>query len=448
MGLALGGCGIFLMSFRWSKRGDERERDRWFRAGLVAFGLFACASLTGCSREAPVGGPLEVVAKIGESGSSPGQFGYPRCLDHDDESLWVIDKLARVQRIDPKTGNPLETWRTPKFDNGKPTGVTLWTPRAVSGTGKHAFDQPLMFVADTHEHRILVYELTSASQDKAAGLVDHPPKLLTTFGSYGTGEGQMIYPTDVCIVPSADGGIEKLFVSEYGDNDRISVWVPRGSDGAVASENSREQATVDAHGLEGHPRATHGLEARATQGVPFEFVYQSSFGTFGDGVSAENVQFSRPQSMTLATLKNSQRVLLVSDACNHRVGVFTLEGGLVRWIRDEAGPSTKPGGFMYPYGLCDLGDGTVMVAEYGNCRLQRIDIETGASLGIFGERGRGAAQLSTPWAITRMNDKVYVLDSGNSRILAIDAPKGRPEPLSASPQLAHNGAAGSSGGGN
>ncbi|MFO0857536.1 MAG: hypothetical protein U0640_09305 [Phycisphaerales bacterium] len=414
------------MSFRWSKRGDERERDRWFRAGLVAFGLFACASLRGCSREAPVGGPLEVVAKIGESGSSPGQFGYPRCLDHDDESLWVIDKLARVQRIDPKTGNPLETWRTPKFDNGKPTGVTLWTPRATSGTGKHAFDQPMMFVADTHEHRILVYELKSTSQDKAAGLVDHPPKLLTTFGSYGTGEGQMIYPTDVCIVPSADGGIEKLFVSEYGDNDRISVWVPRVSGRADASGGSPTPSPSQGEG-------------------DFEFVYQSSFGTFGDGVSAENVQFSRPQSMTLATLKNSQRVLLVSDACNHRVGVFTLEGGLVRWIRDEAGPSTKPGGFMYPYGLCDLGDGTVMVAEYGNCRLQRIDIETGASLGIFGERGRGAAQLSTPWAITRMNDKVYVLDSGNSRILAIDAPKGRPEPLSASPQIAHSGAAGSSG---
>lgn len=417
------------MSFRWSKRGDERERDRWFRAGLVAFGLLSCASLTGCSREAPVGGPLEVVAKIGESGSSPGQFGYPRCLDHDDESLWVIDKLARVQRIDPKTGNPLETWRTPKFDNGKPTGVTLWTPRAASGSGKHAFDQPLMFVADTHEHRILVYELKSTSQDKAAGLVDHPPKLLTTFGSYGTGDGQMIYPTDVCIVPSADGGggIEKLFVSEYGDNDRISVWVPRGE---KKSEPVPSSPTPN-------PSQGEGL-----------FEFQSSFGTFGDGVSADNVQFSRPQSMTLATMKDSRRVLLVADSCNHRIGVFTLEGGLVRWIRDAAGPSTKPGGFMYPYGLCDLGDGTVMVAEYGNCRLQRIDIETGESLGIFGERGRGEAQLSTPWAITRMNDKVYVLDSGNSRILAIDAPKGRPEPLSASPQLAHNGAAGSSGGGN
>ncbi len=410
------------MVFGLSNRGEERRGGQTARArriwhGSFAAAWFACAlsvGLCGCSREAPVGGPLEVVAKIGESGSAPGQFGYPRCLDHDDESLWVIDKLARVQRIDPKTGTPLETWRTPKFDNGKPTGVTLWVPRRVASRGdstggdssRAGLDGPLMFVADTHEHRVLVYALSSVAQDKvkfSGGLVDQPPTLLTTFGSYGTGDGQMIYPTDVCIVPGADGGIEKLFVTEYGDNDRISVWV---------------------------------LNER------MEFVFQSSFGTFGDGTSADSIQFSRPQSMALATLKDSRRVLLVADSCNHRIGVFTLEGGLVRWIRDPAGPSTKPGGFMYPYGVCDLGDGTVMVAEYGNCRLQRVDVETGESLGIFGERGRGASQLSTPWAITLMKDKVYVLDSGNSRIVVIDAPTGRPKPLSASPQLAHSGAGG------
>lgn len=410
------------MSLRWSNRGVEGKSRVRVRAGLIACGV-ACIGFFGCSREAPVGGPLEVVAKLGESGSAPGQFGYPRCLDHDEDSLWVIDKLARVQRLDPKTGDPLETWRTPKFDNGKPTGVTLWTPRNAS--------QPLMFVADTHEHRVLVYGLTTSSEDKAKGLVEKPPTLVTTFGSYGTGDGQMIYPTDVCIVPAKDGGIEKLFVSEYGDNDRISVWVPKAVNESGAAGSSPSP----------NPSRGEGL---------LEFEYQSSFGTFGDGVSAESVQFSRPQCMALATLKDAQRVLLVADACNHRIGVFTLEGKLLRWIRDPAGPSTKPGGFMYPYGVCDLEDGTAMVVEYGNCRLQRIDIETGESLGIFGERGRGQAQLSTPWAMTRMQDKLYVLDSGNSRIVVIDVPQGRPKPLVSSPQIAHSntGVSSGAGGGN
>lgn len=412
------------MSFRWSNRGEDTKRGDTARAGVVVVALFACVTLFGCDHKAPVGGPLEVVAKIGESGSAPGQFGYPRCLDHDEDSLWVIDKLARVQRLDPKTGNVLEVWRTPKYDNGKPTGVTLWTPALRENTPGQS---PLLFVADTHEHRVLVYALRSAAADMSQGLVDQPPTLVASFGSYGTGDGQMIYPTDICVVPAQDGSIEKLFVSEYGDNDRVSIWVPRPNEKADAAGGSPNP----------NPSRREGL---------LEFEYQSSFGTFGDGVSADSVQFSRPQAMTLAMTKSLGRVLLIADACNHRVGVFTLEGNLLRWIRDPAGPSDKPGGFTYPYGICDLEDGTVMVAEYGNCRLQRIDVETGESLGIFGERGRGQAQLSTPWAVTRLNDKLYVLDSGNSRILVIEAPRGKPKPLSSSPQLAHSGASDASGG--
>jgi hypothetical protein len=123
--------------------------------------------------------------------------------------------------------------------------------------------------------------------------------------------------------------------------------------------------------------------------------------------------------------------LIISDACNHRIGVFTLEGELVRWIATR-GPGKEPGQVSYPYAIVPLGDGTIMVAEFGNNRLQRLDLATGDSLGIFGQAGRAKGQLSTPWSMTRVGDLLYVLDSGNSRVVALDVPRGRPEVLTGS----------------
>jgi hypothetical protein len=364
--------------------------------------------LAGCSREAPRGGPLEVVLGFGESGNAPGQFGYPRAIDHDEsggvDTIWVIDKLARVQRLDAKSGRALEAWRMPKFDKGKPTGVTVWEGSASERTSERTSEraseqeglrgQPLLFVADTHEHRVMVFAIRPVpSADET--LTDLPP-VVATFGSYGEGDGQMVYPTDVCVVPTADRtGIEKVFVSEYGGNDRVSIWVP-------------------------DPSHSEGRYAH------WKFI--RFFGTFGDSPGKELVQFSRPQTMSL-TDDGSQ--LIISDACNHRIGVFTLEGELVRWIATR-GPGKEPGQVSYPYAIVPLGDGTIMVAEFGNNRLQRLDLATGDSLGIFGQAGRAKGQLSTPWSMTRVGDLLYVLDSGNSRVVALDVPRGRPEVLTGS----------------
>src|SRR5438270_3352456 len=100
----------------------------WIFRGLGA--MLAVGCLGGCSRHEPMGGPIEATVCFGEVGVSPGQFSYPRCLDHDQDSLWAIDKQARVQRLDPKTGSPVGVgeWRMPEWEHGKPTGVTVWEP--------------------------------------------------------------------------------------------------------------------------------------------------------------------------------------------------------------------------------------------------------------------------------------------------------------------------------
>jgi hypothetical protein len=322
--------------------------------------------LSGCGRDGSTrtdAGPTPVhsIATIGEVGPNPGQFIYPRCLDHDATALWVIDKSARVQRLDPASGKCLAGWMMPVWKNGKPTGLTLAPNPSLPGV------EQLIYIPDTHNNRVMIYR---APKDERS-----EPELVAQFGSYGRGPGEFIYLTDVAVLfdeTASPPRVDRIYVSEYGGNDRVSVF-----------DSS------------------------------YKFLF--SFGQCGSSADPGQVEFSRPQSLALDTVKHE---LIVTDANNHRLGCFTLDGKLVRWIGSPDTPSEAPGLFRYPYGLCLLADGTAMVAEYGNNRVQRIDLDTGECLGIFGAAG----ELLAPWGVTVLGDRVYALDSANNRVVAFPAP--------------------------
>lgn len=354
------------------------------RTALHAALVIAPLALASCGdQDANSGpGPFAVESAFGEVGLSPAQFSYPRCIDHDESSLWVVDKTARVQRIDPKTGDSLGGWRMPEWKQGKPTGVSVWVPREGP--------DELVFVPDTHYHRVMVYRVPKAPgprvSAKAPDDVEVGRKigtLVSEIGTFGEGPGQFIYPTDVAVFPTADGrGIDRIYVTEYGGNDRVHVWKPTGN---PFTDDSR-----------------------------YEFV--STFGHIGSSDSPANIQFNRPQSIAIDFDRHE---LVVVDACNHRVGRFTYDGELVAWIGNVG---QEPGQLSYPYGLSLLPDGSVLLAEFGNNRVQRLDLITGRSLGVFGVVGRGPGQLATPWGVTMLGDLAYILDSGNNRVQAMRLP--------------------------
>jgi DNA-binding beta-propeller fold protein YncE len=64
-----------------------------------------------------------------------------------------------------------------------------------------------LFVADTHYHRVMVF--------------DRDGNRLTAFGELGMGPGQFQLPTDIAF--DAEGNI---YVGEYTENDRITKWSP------------------------------------------------------------------------------------------------------------------------------------------------------------------------------------------------------------------------------
>ena len=184
------------------------------------------------------------------------------------------------------------------------------------------------------------------------------------WGQFGQEGGSFIYPTDVAFA----GG--KILVSEYGGNDRINVFDSQG----------------------------HFLH---------------SFGSPGSGPG----QFARPQSMAVDEARNR---LYVSDACNHRIAVYDLKaclaGANVDLPRYIGSGGTAAGQLRYPYGLAIASGGNLVVAEYGNNRVQVFD-PAGRSVAVLGEAGRDMGQLAYPWAVAIGGDGIlYVVDSGNNRI--------------------------------
>ncbi|MGD9691034.1 MAG: hypothetical protein AB7K52_11655 [Phycisphaerales bacterium] len=381
-----------------------RSRAKWMTAvpALMAALLVMC----GCTRggeEAGTGSTrrARVSAVWGVPGVSPGEFTTPRAIAlgkvRGKLKAWVVDKSGRIQRIDAASGRFEVWWRVPNCEAGKPTGLTIAPAPSDLGPGASA-GTPVLYVAHTHDHKVLVYALDDAPAaatksppptpsgveeggltDEAAALFTparrevHPP-VLASWGSFGQGDGQFIYPTDVAVLTAADGKtVERIYVGEYGDHDRISVF--------------------DA-----------------------ELKFLFSIGTYGASASAERVQFDRPQGLEI---DEARRELVVVDSRNHRIGRFTLDGALIAWIGspETSGPGVEQ--WRYPWGLALPGDGTALVVEFGNNRLHRVELATGRTLGTVGGAGRSEGLFAQPWAVAVSEGTAFVVDAGNHRVQVV-----------------------------
>lgn len=320
--------------------------------------------LAACGRDPSLAEPIRPSAVFGGvSGPNIGGIGdeptliYPRAIDSDGEHLWIADKSGWVTGT-TLDGVTIARWKLPSIEKGFPVGLTIGP-------------DGLIYIADTHMHRVAVYRPTGDTGE-----------LVRTFGELGEGPGQFIYPTDVAIVPASDGVTpDRFYISEYGGNDRVSAFDADGS-------------------------------------------YLFSFGAPRDRAADGQIGLNRPQSIVYDP---ARRELIVADSIDHRLGRFTLDGDLIAWIGAEGGaPGEGAGEFRYPYGLSMRRDGTLAVAEFGGCRVQIIDPETGRGLGLYGTPGRGDGQLVAPWGVASAGRDVFVLDSGNNRVMRFRSERAAP----------------------
>jgi DNA-binding beta-propeller fold protein YncE len=304
-----------------------------FRKGLKMLILTAAALslFPGCAGKDSTSGVFTLV--IGSPGHTAGKFNRPRGMTYyaPDDALFILDWDGRIQKFS-SDGSFRASWIMPDVKVGKPEDICV----AINNN---------LLVADTHYSRVI--EFTRSGD------------IVRSFGSYGRGPGQFIYPVGIC---TDSGG--NIYVSEYGENDRIQKFSPDGT-------------------------------------------YITSWGKFGEAPG----EFQRPSGLAMTT----NNILYVADAVNHRVQVFSPDGELLKII---GGPGDEPGRFRYPYDVEIKGE-KLYVLEYGSHRVQRMSLD-GEPDGAIGQPGSGDGCFASPWRSTVAGGAIYIADTDNNRVVRLE----------------------------
>ena len=111
---------------------------------------------------------------------------------------------------------------------------------------------------------------------------------------------------------------------------------------------------------------------------------------------------------------NTEGQLVVTDNSGHCVYVFDKNGDC---LRKTGGKGSNTGEFQYPNGISFLNDNEVLIADSGNYRLQRLNIQTGTVVKSYGKKGRKKGEFSWPIDDTVDDEeRIVVTERDNNRI--------------------------------
>ena len=121
-------------------------------------------------------------------------------------------------------------------------------------------------------------------------------------------------------------------------------------------------------------------------------------------------------SLSGIAVNKKGEIALVDDE-GHCVYVFDKDGNCVRKIGSQG---EEQGQFEQPKGVSYLNDKEILVADFGNDRIQHIDIQTGTVLKSFGQLGSGKGKLNGPYDVCLDDEeRIVVTECGNHRIQVI-----------------------------
>jgi len=231
----------------------------------------------------------------------------------------------------------------------------------------------------------------------------------STFGTNGSGNGQLKSPADVAIDANGD-----LWVADKANN-RIEKFSADGQYlskfGSLGSGNGQLSSpaalAIDAKGnIWVADKGNGRVEKFGPQGE-----YLSQFGSKGTG----NGQFTSggPEGIAIDAKGN----IWVSDTYGGRVQKFDENGSFLKVVGSKG---SAPGQLGEPTGI-DIGPGgKVWVADWQNNRVAVFN-EAGEFVTQFGVAGTGNGQFSHPDAIAvGTRGDVWVGDQGNGRVQEFD----------------------------
>lgn len=243
---------------------------------------------------------------------------------------------------------------------------------------------------------------------------DRDGKLIRFWSTPASDNGK---PTGLSIqtAEQASDGVAKLLVADTHYYRMLAYtldgqWLQDATIGGVAGHGPGEFAFVT-DAISDDDGCFYVGEYNASDRIQ-KFDPAGQFISQWGGTGNQPGKFVRPQSLLIA-----ENVLWITDACNHRIQRFDLRTGDVPELIDVwGGPGERPGQFYYPYDLTLMPDGTVLVVEYKNNRVQHLTA-TGKPIGVWGSAGIQPGMLHGPWGVavdSRQN--IYVIDSYNHRV--------------------------------
>jgi streptogramin lyase len=347
-----------------------------------------------------------VQLRFGGTGSTNVTFGSMSSFDTDSQgNYYALDYSVHLVKKFDKFGNYIKNWGGYGSGNGQlayPNNITVyggyvyvyeWGNARISkfdldgnfvSTISHSFNNVLdikfnstgnMYVTDNQNNRIQIF--------------DSNGNFLRQWGTQGSGNGQLYYPTGIYIDSS-----DNVYVTEQGTSrvqklDSFGNYITKWSTGTYPGSITQ--------GPDGYMYYIVGSEnsvyVTTTTGT-----FIRKFGWKG----TTNGQFNDPADVDQDSLGN----IYVLDSFNNRVQKFDSSGNFVRtW-----------GGFFWPNAIAVSGNDHIYVGDTGNRRIQKFDTD-GNLLLTWGTSGQGDGQF---WNLSGLavdsSENIYVADAQNNRI--------------------------------
>ena len=254
-------------------------------------------------------------------------------------------------------------------------------------------------VAINQTGEIVVTEFTA----HCVSIFSYSGERLRSFGTCGSGHGQLQYPTGValdfdgnilvadrdnyCIQKFSADGQFLTAVGTYGSG-RLQFLQPRG----IAVNKINNKVYVLDRGN------------NRVQVLNSDLTFSSTFGKKGSGKG----QFDQPYCAAFDSSGN----VYITDCHNHRVQVFTAEGKLLRMFGRHG---ERKGELNQPRGVAIDARDMVYISDENNC----VSVFTcgGQFVTSFGREGKVDGQFEYPLSMAVDNSGVvYVCDHENHRV--------------------------------
>lgn len=400
----------------------------------------------------PDGTYKATLGTTGSAGTGDNQFYGPAHIAIYGDYLYVADRGNHRVQIYQITFSPFTL-----------TYVATLGETGVSGNDNGHFDNPCgvavdnnyIYVADTFNHRIQVFNRTTR-------------QYVTTIGGYGSANGQFDQPYDVAVDASgylyvADfentrvqqfrhaGGTTWNWQLNYGVTDVPYVTdnqhffqpegVAIGADGSIyiaenygrrlvklAADGTPQWSTPDIPGVIGYSPndVAVGQDGRVYVAAGWENkirIYNPDgtlYASFGGGGN-DNYHFDDPSGIGVAPNGD----IYVADRWNHRVQIYGPNWAYKATMGVNGQSGSDNSHFNEPTDVAIDANGTIYVADEGNDRVQvfnsnRQYVRTIGGGGTGNDFGHFASWGPHRLAVDAQG-RLYVSDSGNNRIQVFDA---------------------------